>query len=224
MPGKFIVIDGVDGTGKQTQSKVLRESLEAKGLKVAQIDFPGYERNLSGRELKKYLRGDYGGAVHPKLASYLFAVDRYEDKDKLKNLIAENDIVIADRYIISNIAYQSAKLPKSERAEFRDWLSKLEYDILGAYREDLVVFFSLSERAWERLLKKRATKTGKARDIYEKNQAYLKEVFAEYKNLCKIYDHWRELDCGDGENIRSVASIAQDLESLVLAELELETA
>lgn len=186
MPGKFIVIDGVDGTGKQTQSKVLRESLEAKGLKVAQIDFPGYERNLSGRELKKYLRGDYGGSVHPKLASYLFAVDRYEDKAKLKDLIDKNDVVIADRYIISNIAYQSAKLPESERAEFRDWLSRLEYDILGAYREDLVVFFSLPEQAWEKLLKERAAKTGEARDIYEKTRPILKKFLPNIKSFARF--------------------------------------
>lgn len=224
MAATFLVIDGTDGAGKQTQTERLLAAARRRGLRAATIDFPGYARTTSGRVVRQYLDGAFGDAavVHPMLASYPYAVDRFESAPALRQLLAENDLVVADRYVVSNIAYQAAKLPAAERPAFRDWCASLDYDVLGNPRENAVIFLSLPIEISQRLIAQRNRSQGVtvAADLHESNQRYLATVLEEYKVLCGQRDGWYEIDCSDAHNgIRPIDDIAAEIEDLVFSRI-----
>ncbi len=212
--GRLLVIDGTDGVGKQTQTALLVDNLTARGLKVGTIDFPAYDRTLSGREVRAYLRGEFGDitGVHPKLVSYLFAADRFEEKDHLLELLSENDIVIADRYATSSIVYQSTQVPNEERAAFREWCAALNYEVFGIPKEDAGILLSLPVENSVALM--RARSTGE-KDIFEENTAFLTDVFNEYHALVERSDHWSVVRCEEGEGIRTREAIAEEVLRIV---------
>ena len=121
--GFFIVIDGTDGSGKATQTKLLAEKLKKSGRKVKTIDFPQYENNFFGKMVGRYLSGEFGKSseVSPYLASILYAGDRFEEKETIEKWLNEGFVVIADRYASSNQIHQGGKISNSaKRKEFLD--------------------------------------------------------------------------------------------------------
>jgi len=128
--GKFIVFEGLDGSGKSTQTKLLSGTLEKLGFKVVKIDFPQYGKKSAGL-VEEYLNGKYGSAkdVGPKRASIFYACDRYDASFKIKKLLDKGVIVVSDRYMASNIGHQGGKIKdKNKRSEFFKWLYNLEYN------------------------------------------------------------------------------------------------
>lgn len=221
MSAFFVVIDGIDGAGKQTQSVLLEKKLQQKGYRVGRIEFPAYEKTIAGRDIRSYLKGEFGSlnSLHPKLISYLYAVDRYEMQDQLRSLLWTKDVVIADRYVVSNIAYQTAKLPKKHKQNFRDWCAHLDYQVFGAPRENMTLFLSISTELSSELIKRRQQTSSHKNiksDLHEKNLQYLQKVYAEYKELGKTWANWYEITCeGSGGELRQPNSISKEIFTLV---------
>src|SRR5258705_6310223 len=116
----LVAIEGIDGSGKGTQTQLLRDRAHQDGLTCAVFWFPQYQSNAFGRAVGKYLNGAYGRAeqVPPQLAALLYAGDRYAARNELCAALTSHDLVICDRYVPSNMAHQAAKLPPEVRPEF----------------------------------------------------------------------------------------------------------
>ena len=150
----LIVLEGLDGAGKSTQVKLLKEYLIGKGVNLRYLHFPRYDSPLYGELIGKYLRGDFGSIeqVHPQIVALLFALDRMDAAATIKEWLAAGDCVLLDRYVYSNIAYQCSKImmqPQFEEnreklaAELRDWIFDTEYNRYGIPKPDLNLFLNV---------------------------------------------------------------------------------
>ncbi len=129
MKGHFFVIDSTDGSGKGTQIKLLNKYFKENGISSETVDFPRYEDNIYGQMVGDYLKGKFGSVqeVDPYLASLMYAGDRLLAKPLVEKHLTGGKIVMANRYVSSNKAFMSAKLPVGERQKFIDWIDRLEY-------------------------------------------------------------------------------------------------
>lgn len=214
--GKLISIEGIDGSGKNTQTRLLVSNLKKLGYSVATISFPQYESNFFGKEVGNYLNGKFGGLneIHPKLASMLYAGDRFESKSHIVSLIEQNDFLICDRYTPSNIAHQSAKFSnEQEKEEFINWLSTLEYEIYGLPRPTANIFLNVPPFFSDKLveLKDKRSYTSKTKDLHEENKEYLLNVYAQFLTLANTEDNWYLIECVNDSKLRSIDSIANEL-------------
>ncbi len=150
----LIVLEGLDGAGKSTQVKLLKEYLAGKGVNLRYLHFPRYDAPLYGDLIGKYLRGDLGSIeqVHPQIVALLFALDRMDAAATIKEWLAAGDCVLLDRYVYSNIAYQCAKMatqqqygPQREELaeELRKWIFDTEYNKYGIPKPDLNLFLDV---------------------------------------------------------------------------------
>src|SRR6202021_2375686 len=139
--GKLIAIEGIDGSGKGTQLDLLSGELDARGLATFRISFPRYG-SFYGKLVGRFLNGEFGalGGVVPHLSALLYAGDRLEAKPEIEAALSAGKIVLADRYVGSNLAHQSARVPPEQREEFFAGLKKLEIGLYGLPVEDLVIF------------------------------------------------------------------------------------
>src|SRR5579864_3132642 len=135
--GKLIVLEGIDGSGKRTQLGLLAREFDARGLSTVQVSFPRYESSF-GKLVARYLNGEFGSldAVDPHFSALIYAGDRFEAKGQLESALAAGKIVLADRYIGSNLAHQTSRAAPGQREEFLRWLKHLEYDLYGLPVED----------------------------------------------------------------------------------------
>ena len=145
MTAKLIAIEGVDGSGKGTQSRLLADTLRSEGRRVALLSFPRYSETFFGARIGDFLNGRFGSleAVDPFLAALLFAGDRLESKPVLAAALAENDIVVLDRYVASNVAHQGAKREGAERAELVRRIEHVEFALNALPRPDVTVWLDL---------------------------------------------------------------------------------
>ena len=150
----FIVLEGLDGAGKSTQVKRLKEYLTSKGVTLRYLHFPRYDSPLYGELIGKYLRGDFGSIeqVHPQIVALLFALDRMDAAATIKEWLAAGDCVLLDRYVYSNIAYQCSKIMMQPQfaqnreqlaKELRDWIFDTEYNKYGIPKPDLNLFLNV---------------------------------------------------------------------------------
>ncbi len=150
----LIVLEGLDGAGKSTQVKLLKEYLTSKGVNLRYLHFPRYDAPLYGDLIGKYLRGDLGSIeqVHPQIVALLFALDRMDASATIKEWLSAGDCVLLDRYVYSNIAYQCAKMatqgqygPQREELaeELRKWIFDTEYNKYGIPKPDLNLFLDV---------------------------------------------------------------------------------
>lgn len=214
--GKLISIEGIDGSGKNTQTQLLVNNLRELGFSVATISFPQYQSNFFGKEVGNYLNGKFGGLdeIHPKLAAMLYAGDRFESKSTILNLIEQNDFLICDRYTPSNIAHQSAKFSnEQEKLEFINWLSALEYEIYGLPKPTANIFLNVPPYFSDRLveLKEKRSYTNKTKDLHEENKEYLLNVYGQFLKLATTENNWYVIECVNDSQLRSVDSIASEL-------------
>lgn len=199
--GKFIVIEGTDGSGKKTQVGMLAGYLQSRGSVVYTVDFPQYDTSFFGAVVGRLMAGDFGGIkdIHPVLASIPYACDRLEKSEDIRRALASGSIVVANRYTASNKAHQAAKLPAKQRREFIQFLDRMEYDVLGVPREDTVLLLSVVAMVGRRLVDKkppRAYLRGAAkRDIHEADLGHQREAAKVYKWMAKQYSHWTVIEC-----------------------------
>lgn len=209
----FVVLDGADGTGKDTQALQLVAAAKERGLAVAHFAFPDYT-TLVGHDIKAYQSGQFGemDAIHPRVISYLYAVNRYELNKALSKALQTQDIVIAARYVSSNVVYSSVRVPEGERPDFQRWVEQLDHDVLDNPREDAVVCLDLPLELSDQLIAKR--NLGR-RDINDENRAYRQSVRNEYRRLAAERANWHLIDCTENSQIRSIASIGDEISRLV---------
>ncbi len=212
--GKLIVIEGIDGSGKGTQASLLLDIFNKLVQNSAiKVTFPEYTNNFFGREVGLYLNGAFGTDVNPKFASLLYALDRFETKPKIEEALNNGVTVISDRYVSSNIAHQSLKLPKEERPEFMKWVDEVEYKILGLPRPDLTIFLNIPPEVSFRLieLKDKRNYTDKKKDIHEADINHLKEAHEIYSLQVKTFPNWVEINCVENGELKSIQEISHDV-------------
>ena len=204
MKSKFIVIDGLDGSGKATQVKLLAGYLQKQKIRSKIFDFPQYYQTFFGRLVGRYLKGNFGGLneVSPYLISLAYAGDRWQAKEKIKKAIQEGKVVLANRYVASNMAFMTAKLKnKKDQEKFMSWILELEFKVYQIPQEDFLIYLSVSPKIGQKLVLKKGNRkyngSGQKHDIHEKNLAYLKQVEKIYLCLVKRFSHWYKVECLD---------------------------
>jgi dTMP kinase len=210
MQGKLITIEGIDGSGKGTQAQLLIEALARQGKQAKMYSFPAYESTFYGKEIGAFLRGEFGTFhnVHPKLASMLFAGDRLEQKPAMLEDLNNGVYIVCDRYVESNAAHQSAKLPEADRNGFINWIKQLEYSVHALPKPDLTVFLDLPLSFSKDLVLKKQQRsyTEEKEDIQEAQHGYLEEVYRVYKELEKS-ENWTTIQCVDESGLKSIDAI-----------------
>src|SRR5258708_3757543 len=201
--GKIIVIDGTDGSGKSTQTKLLIKHLKKGGKKVKIIDFPEYYSNFFGKFIGYCLSEQYYNFVkiHPKIASVLFAADRFESKEKLKKWLKEGYIVIANRYATANQIHQGGKISNTEKREaFIKWLAEMEYEVFKIPKPDAVFYLSVPVPIVMRLIKERNKQKARAylgnkKDVAEKDYKHMENSRKSALWLAKTQKGWTKVEC-----------------------------
>jgi dTMP kinase len=200
--GKLIVIEGIDGSGKQTQASLLARAFEERSIALVRFSFPRYESSF-GHLIARFLNGEFGplSAVDAHFSALLYAGDRFEAKPELEEALHSGRVIVMDRYIASNLAHQAARLPVERRAEFIAWLRHLEYGIYGLPTEDLVIYLRVPAQEGHRLvgLKSARSYTAKQRDLQESDLSHLNEAARVYDQLAKA-SNWVTIDCFDSKS------------------------
>jgi dTMP kinase len=223
MKGKLIVIEGTDGSGKATQSKLLIESLQKKGVQTAYIDFPQYGQKSAGL-VENYLNGLYGSAseVKPEVASMFYALDRYDASFKMRPWIEEGKVIISNRYVSANMGHQTGKIkdPK-KRDEFIGWLKNLEYKTLGIPEPDLTILLFMPCEIAQKLVDNKGVRayTEKKRDIHEADLAHLKDAENAYLELVSK-EGWKLINCSENGAPLPIDVIQEKILKVVLEYLE----
>lgn len=213
---KLIVLEGLDGSGKGTQTRLLCDLLRAEGRKVRLIDFPMYERD-SSHFVQLYLSGGLGknpADTNAYAASMLFATDRYVSyrTDWKKDYCDSDTVVIANRYTTANAYHQLAKMDRTEWDSFLDWLWDFEYRKLEIPEPDQVLFLDVPQSLSDANVQKRSGETGQSLDIHEKDHAYLA--------ACRVAALYAAEKCGwtvipctspDGKTQKSREEIAEQI-------------
>jgi len=213
--GKFIVIDGTDGSGKATQAKELARRIRKIGRKVKTIDYQRYYNNFFGKMIGECLIGLNGDWVKldPKIASVLYAADRFESSKKIKQWLDDGMIVIADRYTSSNQIHQGGKvLNGRKRKEFLDWLEKMEYGIFGIPRPNVIVYLDVPLEVTRKLMekenkdKKKRYQKGK-KDAHESDPRHLERAKKSAMKMIKEKNNWIKIDCTKNGELLSIKEI-----------------
>ena len=216
MRSKLIVIEGVDSSGKATQSRLLYEKLSELGYKAGSIEFPNYASDSSAI-VKMYLNGEFGkspDSVNAYAASIFFAADRFATVyNTNKDMFEYSDVVIADRYTTSNMVHQASKISAIEqKSTFLDWLYDLEYEKLSLPKPDLTIFLDMPVPYARQLMAQRANKIDNSmqKDIHESNETYLQEA---YDNACFVAEKygWKRIVCVRDGQVRSIEDIAEEI-------------
>ncbi|MCX6794536.1 MAG: dUTP diphosphatase [Candidatus Falkowbacteria bacterium] len=212
LSGKFIVIDGTDGSGKTTQLCLLKARLEEEGYDVAIADFPQYNTKSAGL-VEEYLSGKYGQAeeVNSYQASIFYAVDRYDASFKIRQWLAEGKIVLANRYTSANMGHQGGKIANPlERKVFFNWLYDLEYKIFEIPRPDLSIILHVESAVAQELAKTRAREDwiGKKADIHEDNLDHLKKAELIYLEIANSFPDFKLISCTKNNAILSREEIS----------------
>jgi dTMP kinase len=221
--GKFIVIEGIDGAGKGTQTDLLARAFDQRGIPFVKFGFPRYESSF-GRLIARFLNGEFGPlpAVDAHFSALLYAGDRFEAKPDLEAALNSGRTVVTDRYIASNLAHQAARVPAERRAEFTSWLRQLEYGTYGLPVEDLVIYLRVPAQEGHRLvgLKSARSYTAKSRDLQESDVLHLRGAAGVYDELAQA-PNWVTIECFDSrsEKLRSPEEIHRDLLEAVDARL-----
>ena len=212
--GKFIAIDGLDGSGKGTQSEILVNRLKSEGKRVRVLSFPVYESD-SSIFVRMYLEGKLGDKpsdTNAYAASMFFAADRYVSyaTDWKKDILDPDTIVVANRYTTANAVHQLSKLPREEWEDFLKWLWDFEFTRLGLPAPDLVLYLELPPRLSLSLVRSRSDSTGQKMDIHERDTAYMDKCYDAALYSCEKLG-WKRIQCYNGDVIRTREDIAEEI-------------
>ena len=222
---RFLVIEGLDGSGKSTQLKLLREHLELNAVPYRYLHFPRLEEGVFGELVARFLRGEMGAnnQVDPYLVALIFAGDRADASSQIRRWMDEGKLVIVDRYVYSNIAFQCAKLARREEQEkLRDWILGFEFEYNKLPRPDVNLYLNVPFEFTRRQLNEvrngydRDYLKGE-RDIHEENLDFQEKVRQVYLSLQEHVNDLEIIDCMDSVGgMRSPESIS----NLIIKKLE----
>ena len=211
--GKLIVIEGLDGSGKATQSKLLFNHLLENDYNVKKFTFPDYE-SPSSELVKMYLSGEFGNKpndVNAYTASLFYAVDRFASfKKKWKDFYDDGGIIVADRYTTSNAVYQCSKLPKQDWNAYLEWLFDLEYNKIVIPKPDKVIYLDVTPEVSQKLLMSRYNGDETQKDIHEKNINFLNNS-RNSALYCVDKFNWEIIKCDDNNNMYSIEEISKKI-------------
>lgn len=213
--GSLIVIEGLDGSGKATQSNLLAASLAERGIKVRKVSFPNYD-SPSSALVKMYLAGEFGDKptdVNAYAASSFYAVDRFASYKKDWAADYAGGVIVADRYTTSNAIHQCSKLPRDQWDAYLDWLFHFEYQMLGIPAPAVVIYLHVDPEVSQRLMRERYHGADK-RDIHEKDVAYLRHC-QEAAEYCAKKLGWKTVECCKNGEMRSVGAIQEEIRMIV---------
>ncbi|MCR4279085.1 MAG: thymidylate kinase [bacterium] len=223
----FIVIDGPDGAGKATQTRLLSDRLKNDGHDVLVMDFPRYG-HPSAYFAEKYLRGEYGtlDQVNAYQASHFFALDRYDASHEIREALDRGTIVLSNRYVSANKGHQMAKMKDpEERQRFLDWINQLEYETHGIPIPDLTILLHVPAHIGYDLVAKKEKRDylhGKARDIHESDLAYLQNTESAYLTLITMdtKENWVKIDCAPQKTILQITEIHEQIYNLISSTIQ----
>ncbi len=197
--GKLIALEGIDGSGKRTQVDLLEKALVANGHAVYSTGFPQYD-SWFGKMVGQFLNGDFGAleTVDPHFSALLYAGDRFEAKFRLDTALNQGKIVLADRYIGSNLAHQVARARAEDRPAFVSWIEHLEYNIYNLPRETLVLYLRVPPRQAQELVARKSARsyTKVKKDLQEASLGHLEDAAAMYDQLARR-PNWATISCFD---------------------------
>lgn len=211
---KIIVIEGLDGSGKATQTKILADKLIQNGLTVKKLEFPDYS-NPSSSLVKMYLDGSFGDKpedVNAYAASAFYAVDRVASFLQFWKADYENgSVILSDRYATSNIIYQMSKLDESLWESFIEWQTDFEYNKLGIPQPDLVIYLDVEPEISQKLMEKRYNGDSSKKDLHEKNLKFLLDCRKSAVYAAKKCG-WIVINCCKNGEIKSIDEIAKEID------------
>lgn len=199
----LVALEGIDGAGKATQAKLLARRARAGGLSVEVLAFPRYGRTFFSGAVRDLLGGGFGEANDPRLVGLLFAGDRLESRPLLEERLAAVDLVVVDRYVASNLAYQAARAARAGGAEaggaeagsVAAFLEAVEHDVFGLPRPELTVLYDLPVAVAAERLAARAPAGGRPeRDAYEADRDLLEACRRSYLTLADRRSDWVVID------------------------------
>lgn len=214
--GKLFVIDGTDGSGKQTQFEKIVERLKKEGRDIKVVSFPNYESESSSL-VKMYLGGKFGEnaqEISPYIASTFYAADRYATyKTEYEEYYKNGGIILADRYTTANMVHQAGKIKDiKEREKFLEWLWDFEFNLYGLPVPTKVFFLNMPTEYAIKLMENRENKITheKQKDIHERDESHLKDAYEAACSLVDKYD-WYEVKCVKNDEIRSIEDIHEEI-------------
>ncbi|MFT6361254.1 MAG: dTMP kinase [Candidatus Paceibacteria bacterium] len=219
MKGKLIVIDGTDGSGKATQVAQLKERLISEGHHVQSLDFPRYYDNFFGGFIGECLAGKHGDwkGLHPKIASVVYAADRFESSDQIGKWIEAGDMVILDRYVSSNQIHQGGKIDnEEERREFMQWLDRMEHEVFNIPRPDAILYLDVPISVTQELLVQKGNQESKeylegGTDQHEDDPEHLENAKQAGLKLIAETNNWVKIECAPEGIMRSIEDIHDDV-------------
>lgn len=220
--GYLIVIDGTDGSGKKTQTQLLKEHLQASWYEVETISFPQYGKKSAGLT-ENYLNGEYWTAddVDAYQASVLYAVDRFDASFEIRKWLSEWKIVITDRYVSANMGHQAGKIQNPvERDNFLDRVEHFEYEVMKIPRPDINIFLYVDPEISRNLaLKVEKVNMDKSKDIHENDAEHMLNASKAFKYVADKY-HWIMIECIKDDVMRSRENISEELLDVVKERLQ----
>ena len=223
--GKLFVIDGTDGSGKQTQFEKLKERLDSENIEYKTVSFPNYD-SPSAALVKMYLSGEFGDdpkAVNPYVASTFYAVDRFATfKKDYEEYYKNGGIILADRYTTANMVHQAGKITdEEEREKYLNWLFDLEFNIYGLPVPTEVFFLNMPPKKVEELIKNRENKFTHSdkKDIHERDSKHLEDSYNAACSLVGKYN-WNEIKCVKENEIRTREDIHNEIYNIVYNEIQ----
>jgi len=214
--GKIFVIDGTDGSGKQTQFEKLKQRLDSEGIEYKTVSFPNYD-SPSSALVKMYLSGEFGENakdVSPYVASTFYAADRFATFTKgYKEYYQNGGIILADRYTTANMVHQAGKITdEAERTKFLDWLCDLEFNLYGLPKPEKVFFLNMPPEVSLELMKNRENKFShtQVKDIHERDKSHIQDSYNAACSLVSKYD-WCEIKCAENGKPRTIEDIHEEI-------------
>lgn len=216
--GKLIIIEGIDGSGKATQTRLLVEKLKKESEDIETFSFPRHGQKFFGLLVDDYLNNKFGDAakLDPHISSLFFACDRWEAKGQLDDWLKAGKTVILDRYATSNMAHQLCKIdgPK-EKEEFLVWLDEMEFQTFRIPRPDLVIYLDVEVDTVLKLMANRG-QTNKEyingdKDGLEADKDHLSKAAESYRFVADKYSYWKKIQCMENNHLLSKEEIHEKI-------------
>jgi len=219
--GKLIVMEGLDGSGKATQTRILCSEIRKYNKSVCRVSFPDYNEPSSSL-VKMYLNSEFGQSpedVNPYAAASFYAVDRFASFNKFwKERYKKGQIVIADRYTTSNAVYQLGKLPKETWEDFIHWLEDYEYNKLNLPKPDLVIYLDMPIEISQKFMTGRYDGKESKKDLHEKNVEFLKKCREAALYTAEKLD-WKIVECSKENKPKSIDEVKEIVFDIVEREI-----